>query len=97
MQVKTHWSKKKEDDCYVTPEKLGHSYQEHEKYGSQLFGARKFWITSIQRLKNMDHCYLEAKENGSDLFGTRIMNQKNWFTAILSTKNSFAAIWRKKK
>ena len=31
--------KEKENDCYFKSEKLVHSYLEHEKNGSQLFGC----------------------------------------------------------
>ena len=37
--------------------------------------------------------YLEHEKSRSQLFGSL----KNWFTAITSQKNSFAAIWRYKK
>ena len=39
------------------------------------------------------HSQQEYDKNGSQLFG----NGKNWFLAISSLTNSFAAIWREKK
>ena len=79
----------------------------------QLFGERKKWIPAIWRPKNVVHncqeqgndydIYLNSEKlvhsqqkhekNVSQLFGSG----KNWFLAISSLTNTFAAIWREKK
>ena len=43
--------------------------------------------------ENMVHSQLEHEKNVSHLFGSG----KNWFLAISSLANNFAAIWRQKK
>ena len=58
--------------CYLEPEILVHSYFEHVKIGSQLFGLRKYWFTqlfeapkhlftTVWSKKKVVHCYLELE------------------------------------
>ena len=50
-------------------------------------------VAAIWREKEVDPCYLQTKKCSSQLLGARkkimtsITSQKNWFTAIRSTKN----------
>ena len=102
MQFTTVRSKEKDYYIYLKSEKLVHSNQEHEKNACQLFGSGKNWFLAISSLTNtvaaiwrerkVDPCYLETKKCSSQLLGARkkimtsIYSQKNWFTAIRSTK-----------
>ena len=81
MQFTTVRNKDKEYDIYLKSEKLVHSYQEHEKNVSQLFGSDKNWFLAISSLKNtvaviwrekkVDSCYMETKKFNSQLLGAR--------------------------
>ena len=67
------------------------SYLEVEKTGSQLFRTCQILMQLFGERK-VDPCYLETKKCSSQLLGARkkiitsIYSQKNWFTAIRSTK-----------
>ena len=50
-------------------------------------------MTSIQSHKNWFTASRSDEKNVSELFGSG----KNWFLAISSLTNTFAAIWREKK
>ena len=76
------WRQKKVDPCYL----------ETKKCSSQLLGARKKIITSIQSEK-LVHSQQEHEKIVSQLFGSG----KNWFLAISSLTNTVTAIWREKK
>ena len=65
-------------------------YLETRKCSSQLIGARKKIMTSIQS-ENLIHSQQDEK-NFSHLFGSG----KNRFLAISSLTNTVAAIWREK-
>ena len=80
--VATIWRENKVDPCYL----------ESKKCSSQLLGARKKIMTSIQSEK-LVHSKLEHEKNVSQLFGSG----KNWFLAISNLINTVAAIWREKK
>ena len=113
MQFTTVRSKEKDYYISLKSEKLVHSNQEHEKNAYQLFGSGKNWFLAISSLTNtvaaiwrerkVDPCYLETKKCSSQLLGARkkiitsIYSQKNWFTAIRSTKKMRAIIWKWKK
>ena len=81
MQFTTVRSKKKDYDIYIKSEKLVHSYYQHEKNVSQLFGSGKIWflailsltntVAAIWREKKVDPCYLDTKKCSSQLFGAR--------------------------
>ena len=102
MQFTTVRSKEKDYYIYLKTEKLVHSNQEYKKYVSKLFGSGKNCFLAILSLPNtvaaiwrerkVDPCYLETKKCSSQLLGakkkiiTSIYSQKNWFTAIRSTK-----------
>ena len=75
------WREKKVDPCYL----------ETKTCTSQLLGARKKIMTSIQSEKQV-HTQQEHEKNVSHLFGSG----KNWFLAISSLINTVAAIWRDK-
>ena len=79
------------------------SYLQREKSGSLLFGDQKLQFTTV-RIKEKDYdIYLKSEKlvhsqqqhetNVSQLCGSG----KNWFLAISSLTNTFAAIWREKK
>ena len=55
-------SKEKEDDSYFKSEKLIHRYLEQEKHGSQLFGSRKNWFTTISSQKTVLQLFGEIKK-----------------------------------
>ena len=76
------WRQKKVDPCYL----------ETKKCSSQLLGARKKIMTSIQSEK-LVHSQQEHEKIVSQLFGSG----KNWFLAISSLTNTVTAIWREKK
>ena len=76
------WREKKVDPCYL----------ETKKCSSQLLGARKKIMTSIQSEK-LVHSQQEHEKNFSHLFGSG----KNWFLAILIQTHTIATIWREKK
>ena len=54
-------------------------------------------VAAIWRERKVDPCYLETKKCSSQLLGARkkiitsIYSQKNWFTAIRSTKKMLAS------
>ena len=77
------WREKKVDPCYL----------ETKKCSSQLLGARKKIMTSIESQKNWFTASRSTKKRVSQLFGSK----KNWFLAISSLTNTVAAIWREKK
>ena len=104
MQFTTVRSKEKDYYISLKSEKLVHSNQELEKNAFQLFGSGKNWFLAISSLtkllqlfgeRKVDPCYLETKKCSSQLLGgrkkimTSIYSQKNWFTAIMSTKKIF--------
>ena len=105
MQFTTVMSKENDYDIYLKSEKFVHRNQEHEKNASQLFGSGITWFLAISRLTNtvaaiwrerkVDPCYFETKKCSSQLLRARkkimtsIYSQKNWFTAIRSTKKMF--------
>ena len=68
------------------------NYLEVEKTAFQLFRALPNTVAAIWRERKVDPCYLETKKCSSQLLGARkkiitsIYSQKNWFTAITSTK-----------
>ena len=72
--------------------KVDPSYLETKKCSSQLLGARKKIMTSIQSQKTWFTASRSTKKV-SQLFGSG----KNWFLAISSRTNTVAAIWREKK
>ena len=88
MYFTTVRSKEKDYDIYLKSEKLVHSWQEHEKNVSQLFGSEKNWflaisslrktVAAIWREKKVDPCYLETKKCSSQLLAAR----KNIMTSI---------------
>ena len=67
------------------------NYLEVEKTAFQLFRACQTLLQLFGERK-VDPCYLETKKCSSQLLGARkkiitsIYSQKNWFTAIRSTK-----------
>ena len=81
MQFTTVRSKENEYDIYLKSEKLVHSWQEHEKKFSQVFGSGKNWFLAISSLTNtfaviwrekkVDDCYLDTKKCSSQLLGAR--------------------------
>ena len=81
LQFTTVRSNEKDYDIYLKSEKLVHSNQEHEKYGSQLFGSVKNWFLDISTLANtvaaiwiekkVDSCYLETTKCSSQQLGAR--------------------------
>ena len=81
MQFTIVRSKEKDYDIYLQLEKLVHSYQEHKKNVSKLFGSGKNWFLAISSLTNtvaaiwrerkVDPCYLESKKCSSQLLGVR--------------------------
>ena len=77
------WREKKVDPCYL----------ETKKFSSQLLGARKKIMTSIESQKNWFTASRSTKKRVSQLFGSK----KNWFLAISSLTNTVAAIQREKK
>ena len=77
------WREKNVDPCRL----------ETKKCSSQLLGARKKIMTSIQSQKNWFTASRSTKKNVSQLFGSG----KTWFLAISSLINTVAAIWREKK
>ena len=109
MQFTTVRSKEKDYDIYLQLEKLVHNKQEYKKKVSKLFGSGKKWFLAISSLTNtvaaiwrerkVDSCYLETKKCSSQLLGARIKiitsfySQKNWFTAIRSTKKNACQIF----
>ena len=72
MQFTTVRSNEKDYDIYLKSEKLVHSYQEHEKNVSQLFGSGKNCflailslintVAAIWREKKLDSFYLNPKK-----------------------------------
>ena len=102
MQFTTVRNKGKDYYISLNSEKLVHSNQELDKNVCQLFRSGKNWFLAISSLTNtvaaiwrerkVDPCYLETKKCSSQLLGgrkkimTSIYSQKNWFTAIRSTK-----------
>ena len=105
MQFTTVRSKEKYYYIYLKSEKLVHSNQEHEKNACQLCGSGKNWflaisiltytVAAIWRERKVDTSYLETKKCSSQPLEARkkimtsIYSQKNWFTAIRSTKIMF--------
>ena len=77
------WREKKVDPCYL----------EIKKCSSQLLGARKKIMTSIQSQKKKVHRQQEHEKNVSQLFAS----EKKWFIAISSLTNTVSAIQRQKK
>ena len=78
------WREKKVNPCCL----------ETKKCSSQLLGARKKIMTSINlKSEKLVHSQQEHEKNVSQLFGSG----KNWFLAISSLTNTVAAIWREKK
>ena len=73
--------------------KVDPSYLETKKFSSQLLGARKKIMKSIQSQKTWFTASRSTEKNVSQLFGSG----KNWFLAISSLTNTVAAIWREKK
>ena len=79
------------------------SYLEREKSGYLLFGDQKMQFTTVRskekdydiylKSEKLVHSQQEHEKNVSQLFGSG----KNWFLAISSLTNTFAAIWREKK
>ena len=72
MQFKTVRSKKKDYDIYLKSEKLVHSYYQHQKNVSQLFGSGKNWFLAILSLTNTV---------------AAIWSEKKWIPAIYRPKN----------
>ena len=72
MQFKTVRSKKKDYDIYLKSEKLVHSYYQHQKNVSQLFGSGKNWFLAILSLTNTV---------------AAIWREKKWIPAIYRPKN----------
>ena len=72
MQFTTVWSKEKDYDIYLKPEKLVHSQQEYEKNVSQLFGSGKNWFLAISSLTNTV---------------AAIQREEKWIPAIWRPKN----------
>ena len=74
-----------------------------KKSGSLLFGYQKMQFTTVRskekdydiylKSEKLFHSQQEYEKNVSQLFG----GGKNWFLAISSLTNTFAAIWREKK
>ena len=52
MQFTTVRINKKDYDIHLKSEKLVHSYYEHEKNVSQLFGSGKNWFLAISNMTN---------------------------------------------
>ena len=72
MQFTTVWSKEKDYDIYLKPEKLVHSQQEYEKNVSQLFGSGKNLFLAISSLTNTV---------------AAIQREEKWIPAIWRPKN----------
>ena len=72
--------------------KVDSYYLETKTCSSQLLGARKKIMISIQSQKT-DSQQLGGQKNVSKLFGSG----KTWFLAISSLTNTVAAIWRERK
>ena len=77
------WREKKVDPCYL----------ETKKCSSQLLGARKTIMTSIQSQKN----WFTASRSTKKMFPSYSEVETNWFLAISSMTNTVAAIWKEKK
>ena len=96
-------SGKKLVPSYFEPDKHCCSYLEREKSGYLLFGDQKMQFTTVRskekdydiylKSEKLVHSQQEYEKNVSQIFGSR----KNWFLAISSLTNTFAAIWREKK
>ena len=97
------WKWKKLVPSYFEPDKHCCSYLEREKSGSLLFGYQKKQFTTVRskekdydiylKSEKLIHSQQEYEKNVSQLFESG----KNWFLAISSLTNTFAAIWREKK
>ena len=97
------WKWKKLVPSYFEPDKHFCSYLEREKSGSLLFENKKMQFTTVRskekyydiclKSETLVHSQQEHEKNVSQLFGSG----KNWFLAISSLTNTFAAIWRQKK
>ena len=97
------WKWKKLVPSYFEPDKHCCSYLEREKSGYLLFGDQKLQFTTVRskekeydiylKLEKLVHSNQEYEKNFSQLFGSG----KNWFLAVSSLTNTFAAIWRQKK
>ena len=112
IQFITVSSKEKDYDIYLKSEKLVHrnqeqkkmfpSYFEVEKTGCQLFLASQTLLQLFAE-KKVDPCYWETKKCSSKLLGAKkmiitcISSQKNWFTAIRSTKKMFPSSFQVEK
>ena len=94
--------KKKVTSCFEPENSVAAIWRE-KKSRSLLFGDQKMQFTTIRSKEKYYYIYLkseklvhsqqEHEKNVSQLFG----RGKNWFLAILSLTNTFAAIWRVKK
>ena len=97
------WKWKKLVPSYFEPDKHCCSYLERKKSGSLLFGHQNMQLTTVRskekdydiylKSEKLVHSQQEHEKNVSQLFGSG----KNWFLAISSLTNTFAAIWREKK
>ena len=77
------WREKKVDPCYL----------ETKKCSSQLLGARKKFMKSIECQKD----WFTASRSTKKEFHSYLEVKKNWFLAISSLTNTVAAIQREKK
>ena len=88
---------------YFEPDKHCCSYLQREKSGSLPFGDKKMQFTTVRskekdyyislKSEKLVHSNQELEKNACQLFGSG----KNWFLAISSLTNTFAAIWRERK
>ena len=73
------------------------NYLEVEKNWFLAISSLKNTVAAIWRERKVEICYFETKKGSSQLLGARkkimtsIYSQKNWFTAIRSTKKMLAS------